>query len=249
MIARKSKAELEILRQSNRIVAEILAEIKRSVVPGISTAELDRLAEKLILSRGAESAFKGYRGYPAVLCTSVNEEVIHGIPGRRRLAAGDIVSLDVGVKYHGFYGDAAVTVPVGEIDAEKKALLRVTEEALAEGIRQARSDNRVSDISHAVQSWVEKHGFSVVRDFVGHGIGRELHEDPPIPNYGAPHCGDLLRPGMVLAIEPMVNAGGCAVHVLPDNWTAVTRDGRPSAHFEHTVAVTADEPEILTQGR
>lgn len=240
---------MQVLRESARIVVEVLSELKKNIVAGITTRELDRLAEELIRERAAVPAFKGYRGYPATLCTSINEEIVHGIPGPRLLCPGDIISLDLGVKHRGYYGDAAVTVPVDGIDEEKRRLIKVTEEALERSIRQAKAGNRLSDISHAIQSWVEGNGFSVVRSFVGHGIGSKLHEDPQIPNFGQPHQGPRLEPGMILAIEPMVNAGGHEVEVLEDNWTARTRDGKPSAHFEHVVAVTAGEPEVLTRGR
>jgi len=192
-------------------------------------------------------AFKGYRGFPASICVSVNEQIVHGIPGKRRLKEGDIVSLDLGVKLDGFFGDAAITVPVGKIDPESQKLLRVTKEALYKGIEQAQLGRRLSDISHAIQSWVEKHGFSVVRDFVGHGIGKNLHEEPQIPNFGRPNFGPRLKEGMVLALEPMVNTGSHEVKILDDGWTAVTADGSRSAHFEHSIAVTKDGPLILSE--
>lgn len=235
------------MRQAGRMVAELLEVLRKSVHPGISTIELDALAEKTIGRLGGKPAFKGYRGFPATICTSVNEEVVHGIPSRRKLKEGDIIGLDVGVVVEGYFADAAVTVPVGGVPARTQDLLAVTEGALYEGIRMARSSNRLSDISHAVQRAVETHGYSVVRDFVGHGIGAELHEPPQIPNYGAPGFGPVLKPGMCLAIEPMVNQGGVAVEVLDDGWTAVTKDRSLSAHFEHTIAVTENEPEILTR--
>lgn len=246
MIVCKSPAELERMLAASGLVADVLAELERAVQPGVTTAELDALAESLVRARGATPAFKGYHGYPATICTSVNEEVIHGIPSRRRLVAGDIVSIDLGVVLNGFYGDAATTVPVGRISPEAERLLRVTREALDRGIEQVQLGRRVSDISHAVQSHVERNGFSIVREFVGHGIGSRLHEEPQIPNYGEPGRGPRLAEGMVLAIEPMVNQGKPAVKVLSDGWTAVTRDGSLSAHFEHTVAVTAAGPVILT---
>jgi methionyl aminopeptidase len=238
------------MRTANMLVAEILAELASEARPGVTTADLDRLAEKRVLEAGAVPAFKGYRGYPATLCASVNEEVVHGIPSdSRRLSEGDIISLDMGVLIDGFYGDSAVTVGVGKISGEASTLLTITEEALYRGIDAARVGGRLSDIGHAVQGWVEEHGFSVVREFVGHGIGTKLHEEPQIPNYGQPGRGPRLAEGMVLAIEPMVNLGRAGVKVLPDGWTAVTRDGSLSAHFEHTVAITGDGPMILTTRR
>lgn len=242
----KSPVELERMAAANALVARILAELASVAAPGVTTRELDALAERRIREAGARPAFKGYRGYPATLCASVNEQVVHGIPSDRRLVEGDIVSLDMGVVLNGFYGDAAVTVGVGRISDEAARLLRVTEAALAEAIGCVRVGARVSDISHAIQRVVEGQGFSVVREFVGHGIGTQLHEEPQIPNYGAPGRGPRLAEGMVLAIEPMVNAGRPGVKVLADGWTAVTKDGSLSAHFEHTVAVTANGPRILT---
>jgi methionyl aminopeptidase len=217
------------------------------VAPGVTTADLDRTAEKLVRAGGGEPAFKGYRGYPCTLCASVNEQVVHGIPSSRALNDGDIISLDMGVKLSGFYGDSAVTVPVGRVSEEAATLLRVTRESLEKGIEQVRLGGRISDIGHAIQEHVEAHGFSVVREFVGHGIGAALHEDPQIANYGEPGRGPRLAEGMVLAIEPMVNVGRPAVRVLGDGWTAVTKDGSLSAHFEHTVAVTKNGPLILTR--
>ena len=217
------------------------------VAPGVTTADLDAAAERLVRAAGAEPAFKGYRGYPCTLCASVNEQVVHGIPSARALVEGDIISLDMGVKLNGFYGDSAVTVPVGRVSDEAATLLRVTRESLAKGIEQVRLGGRISDIGHAIQEHVEAHGFSVVREFVGHGIGAALHEDPQIANYGEPGRGPRLAEGMVLAIEPMVNVGRPAVKVLADGWTAVTKDGSLSAHFEHTVAVTKSGPLVLTQ--
>ena len=235
------------MRAANVLVADVLAELAAMVAPGVTTAELDAKAEALVRQAGAEPAFKGYRGYPASLCASVNEQVVHGIPSGRPLAAGDIVSLDMGVKLNGFYGDSAVTVPIGAVTPEVMRLLRVTQESLEKGIAQVRVGARVSDIGHAIQQHVEAGGFSVVREFVGHGIGAALHEDPQIANYGEPGHGPRLAEGMVLAIEPMVNMGKPAVRVLGDGWTAVTRDGSLSAHFEHTVAVTRGGPLVLTQ--
>jgi methionyl aminopeptidase len=246
VIVCKSAGELARMRAVNLLVAEVLAEIAAMVTPGITTAELDATAEDHVRRAGAVPAFKGYRGYPATVCISVNEEVVHGIPSRRKLAEGDIVSLDMGAVMGGFYGDSALTVPVGRIDARAAELLRVTEESLYHAIARVRVGGRVSDLGHAVQTLVESHGFSVVREFVGHGIGVELHEEPQVPNYGQPGRGPRLSEGMVLAIEPMVTVGKPAVKVLNDGWTAVTRDGSLAAHFEHTVAVTADGPLILT---
>jgi methionyl aminopeptidase len=243
----KSPVEIEKMRDASALVAEVLAELAGMVAPGISTLELDREAERLVRAAGAEPAFKGYRGYPCTLCASVNEQVIHGIPNKRPLVEGDVVSLDMGVKKHGFFGDSAVTVPVGRVSEEAQLLLRVTQESLAKGIEQVRLGGRVSDIGHAIQKHVEAHGFSVVREFVGHGIGASLHEEPQIANYGEPGRGPRLAEGMTLAIEPMVNVGKAAVKMLSDGWTAVTRDGSLSAHFEHTVAVTAQGPLVLTR--
>jgi methionyl aminopeptidase len=216
------------------------------VAPGVSTADLDAAAEAKVRAAGAEPAFKGYRGYPATLCASVNEQVVHGIPNRRALAAGDIVSLDMGVRLNGYYGDSAITVPIGPVSEEVTRLLRVTQEALESGIAQIKVGGRISDIGHAIQRFVEAEGFSVVREFVGHGIGAALHEEPQIANYGEPGRGPRLAEGMTLAIEPMVNMGKPAVKVLADGWTAVTKDGSLSAHFEHTVAVTNNGPDVLT---
>jgi methionyl aminopeptidase len=247
VITCRSGAELEKMRAAGRLVGEVLTTLSAMVEPGVTTADLDAVAEKLIADAGATPAFKGYHGYPATICASVNEEVIHGIPsGRRVLGEGDIVSIDVGASLNGYFGDSAVTLPVGRVSEEAAQLLRVTEEALYKAIERARSGGRLYDIGHAVQQHVEAHGFSVVREFVGHGIGQRMHEEPQVPNYGEPGRGPRLSEGMVLAIEPMVNAGKPAVKVLADGWTAVTRDRSLSAHFEHTVAVTAGEPWILT---
>jgi methionyl aminopeptidase len=234
------------MRVANALVADVLAELGAMVAPGVTTGELDAEAERLVRRRGAEPAFKGYRGYPATLCASVNEQVVHGIPSGRKLVNGDIVSLDMGVKLNGFFGDSAITVPVGQVSDEVLRLLNVTQQALDRGIEQVRIGGRISDIGHAIQHHVESYGFSVVREFVGHGIGASLHEEPQIANYGEPGRGPRLAEGMVLAIEPMVNMGRPAVKVLADGWTAVTRDGSLSAHFEHTVAVTRDGPLVLT---
>ncbi len=227
-------------------MARALKYLKAFIREGITTEELDRLAEEYIKRHGGIPAFKGYRGYPRSLCVSVNEEVVHGIPGKRRLKEGDIVSLDLGVLMDGYYGDAAITVPVGKVSELARKLIKVTEEALYRGIEMARPGNRLSDISHAIQTHVEKAGFSVVREFVGHGIGKQLHEEPQVPNFGPPNRGPRLEPGMVLAIEPMVNTGTWEVRILPNGWTVVTADGGLSAHFEHTVAITDNGPEILS---
>jgi len=228
------------------LVAQTLEALKGLISPGVTTEELDRFAEEFIRERGGIPAFKGYRGYPKTLCVSVNEEVVHGIPDKRRLKEGDIVSLDLGVVIDGYYGDAAITVAVGEVSEVAKRLIKVTEEALYKGIEQARPGNRLTDISHVIQRHVEEAGFSVVREFVGHGIGRQLHEEPQVPNFGPPNRGPLLEVGMVLAIEPMVNAGTWQVRISKNGWTVVTADGSLSAHFEHTVAITSNGPEILT---
>jgi len=246
MIIVKSSREIEQLKRSNAIVAEVFEKLKKMIEPGITTKELDQVAEEYILLKGGRPAFKGYRGFPATLCISINEEVVHGIPGQRRLKEGDIISLDVGVNFVGYFGDAAITLPVGEVDPEAKRLLEVTEKALYIGIEIAKRGNRLFDISYAIQRWVESHGFSVVRDFVGHGIGKDLHEEPQIPNFGAPHQGPRLEKGMVFALEPMVNEGTYEVRILSDGWTVVTADGKRSAHFEHTVAITEDGAEILS---
>jgi methionyl aminopeptidase len=235
------------MRAANSLVADVLAELATMVAPGVTTRDLDEAAETLVRDGGAEPAFKGYRGYPSTLCASINDQVVHGIPSTRAVSEGDIISLDMGVKLNGFYGDSAVTVPVGKVSDEAAALLRVTQEALEKGIAQVRLGGRVSDIGHAIQRHVEAYGFSVVREFVGHGIGSALHEEPQIANYGEPGRGPRLAEGMTLAIEPMVNIGRPAVKVLADGWTAVTKDGSLSAHFEHTVAVTKAGPLVLTR--
>jgi len=248
MIILKTQDEIEVMAKASKLVAETLQALKREVRPGVATEELDRLAEEFIRARGGVPAFKGYRNYPKTLCASVNDEVVHGIPSKRVLKEGDIVGLDLGAIVDGFYGDSAVTVPVGAIHSRTAELLRVTEETLYKGIEQAIVGNRLSDISHAIQRHAEAAGFSVVTDFVGHGIGRQLHEEPQIPNYGKPGQGPRLQVGMVLAIEPMINVGGSAVRVLEDQWTAVTRDGSLSAHFEHTITIQASgPPRILTK--
>ena len=246
MIVCRSQSEIEKLRRVNQLVGRILAELRAMAAPGITTADIDAVAEARVRDAGAEPAFKGYHGYPATVCASVNEQVVHGIPSKRKLVDGDVISIDMGAKLEGYFGDCAVTVPIGRVTAEAAALLRVTEESLFCGIAVVRPGARVSDIGAAVQQHVEAHGFSVVREFVGHGIGTSLHEEPQIANYGPAGRGPRLAEGMVLAIEPMVNAGKAAVKVLSDGWTAVTRDGSLSAHFEHSIVVTRDGCEILT---
>jgi methionyl aminopeptidase len=246
MVILKSPNEIEKIRQSNVIVAEILEILRKKVVPGTDTLTLDKISEELALARNAKPAFKGYRGYPYSLCTSVNQQVVHGFPSRRPLKEGDILSMDFGIFYNGYYGDAAITVPVGKVSKLARGLIETTKKALFLGIEQAVPGKRLSDISHAIQSHVEAAGFSVVRQFVGHGIGKALHEDPQIPNYGKPGMGIRLKPGMVIAIEPMVNVGSYEVRTLEDGWTTVTKDGSLSAHFEHTVAITEDGPVILS---
>jgi methionyl aminopeptidase len=246
VIILKSPREIEQLRIANAIAAEVLEKLKEGVKPGVTTQDLDGIAEETILSKGASPAFKGYRGYPKSICASINEEIVHGIPGQRRLKEGDLVSLDVGVNYHGYYGDAAISLPVGDVDPAARKLLEVTEKALYIGIDMAKVGNRLFDISYAIQQWVEKHEFSVVRDFVGHGIGKSLHEDPQIPNFGSPHQGPRLEKGMVFALEPMVNEGTYEVRILSDGWTVVTADGKRSAHFEHSIAILDGGAEILS---
>ena len=247
IIVLKSPAEIEKMRKSNRIVAEVLAAIKDVARPGIATIELERLCEEELKKRKVRPAFKGYRGYPYCLCTSVNEEVVHGMPSNRVLREGDIISVDVGVDCDGYYGDAAITMPIGRISEQASRLIDVTEVALRRAIEKAQVGNRLFDISYAVQSYVEKNGFSVVRAFVGHGIGRDLHEAPQVPNFGTPGRGVRLKAGMVFAIEPMINAGGSDIVILDDGWTAVTKDGSLSAHFEHTIAITENGPCILSK--
>ena len=247
MIILKSPEEVEKIAQACLIVAKTLDYLKGVVKPGITTKEIDHFADAYIKANDAVPAFKGYRGYPASVCTSLNNEVIHGIPSDRMLKESDILGIDLGVYKDGFYGDAAYTFPVGNIRPDVERLLRVTEESLYIGIENARSENRVSDISCSIQRYVESNGYSVVKAFVGHGIGKELHEEPQIPNFGIPGRGPRLRPGMTLAIEPMVNEGGHEVLILDDGWTAITMDGKLSAHFEHTILVTSDKPKILTK--
>jgi methionyl aminopeptidase len=249
MITLKSGHELELMREAGRIVAEVLAGIREAVAPGVTTAELEVIAGEIIVAKyDAVPSFKGYRGFPGMVCTSINEEIVHGIPGRRVLNEGDIISVDVGAIYKGYQGDAAITVPVGAVDATSQRLMDVTKEALRVGIEAAQPGNWTADISKAIQQYAESHGFSVVREYTGHGIGRQMHEDPQIPNYFESRMGRVrLRPGMTFALEPMLNAGSWQTRVLDDNWTVVTADGKRSAHFEHTVAVTKNGPEILTR--
>lgn len=247
MIILKTPDEIEIMARASKLVAETLQVLKREVRPGITTDDLDKIAEDYIRSGGGVPAFKGYRNYPKTLCASVNEEVVHGIPSKRELKEGEIIGLDLGAIIDGFYGDSAMTLPVGRIPPRVAELLRVTEEALDAGIAQAIVGNRLSDVSHAIQRHAEAAGFSVVTEFVGHGIGRQLHEEPQVPNYGKPGSGPRLQVGMVLALEPMVNMGKSSVRILDDAWTAVTKDGSLSAHFEHTMAIQASgPPRILT---
>jgi methionyl aminopeptidase len=247
LIVLKSPDEIKRMAESCRIVAEVLDGIKKYISSGITTIELDEFAESFILKRGAKPAFKGYNGYPASVCTSVNEQVVHGIPSKARLRDGDIISLDIGVYFKGFYGDAAITLPVGKINGNAEKLILATEKALHLGIEKAVIGNRLSDVSAAIQDYAESEGFSVVRELVGHGIGRQLHEEPQVPNFGKPGQGPEIKEGMTLAIEPMVNAGGWEVVVLNDGWTTITKDRRLSAHFEHTIAVTKDKNIILTK--
>lgn len=246
MISIKSAREIELMRIAGRIVAETLERLKEVVKPGITTLELDTIAEEYIKKSGGIPAFKGYNGFPASICSSVNEQVVHGIPSSLVLKDGDIIGIDIGAVYEGYVGDAARSFGIGNIDNEVKRLLRVTEESFFKGIEYALPGNRLSDISHRIQKHVESNGFSVVRDFVGHGIGSSMHEEPQIPNYGPPNKGPRLTAGMALAIEPMVNQGKYAVKVLKDGWTVVTADGKPSAHYENTIVITNGEPEILT---
>ncbi len=247
MIPIKSKEEIEHLRKSGKILASIVQELKEFIKPGIATKEIDRKVEKLIQERKAKPAFKGYRGFPASICISINQEIVHGIPSERVLKDGDITSIDIGIIFNEYFADTAFTVGMGKISEDLKHLIDVTKESLYKGIEQAKVDNHLSDISSAIQNFVETNNFSVVRDFVGHGIGKMLHEEPEVPNFGLPHAGPVLKEGMVLAIEPMVNMGTWRTRILDDGWTVVTQDGKPSAHFEHTVAITQSGPEILTQ--
>lgn len=246
MIILKSSREIEKMREAGKIVAETHAFLKELIKPGITTKELDLKAEEFIKKNGAKPAFKGYYGFPASICASINEEVVHGIPGVRCLKDGDIISIDIGAVFDGYYGDAAKTYAVGNISEKAEKLIQITKESFYEGLKFAKVGFRLSDISNAIQKYVEENGFSVVRDYVGHGIGKEMHEDPQIPNFGPPGRGPRLRPGMVLAIEPMVNEGSYHVKTLEDNWTVITTDRKLSAHYEHTIVITDNEPEILT---
>jgi methionyl aminopeptidase len=247
MVILKLPAEIEQARASNLIVAEVLSKLREKVKPGVRTRELDKFAEEIAAKRGAKPAFKGYRGYPHSLCTSINEVVVHGMPSERILVEGDIIGLDFGVYYRGFFGDATITLPVGKVAQKASRLIQVTEQSLYTGIAQVKDGNRLGDISAAVQAKVEAAGFSIVRDFVGHGVGKSLHEDPQIPNFGKKGRGIELKNGMILAIEPMVNEGNYKVKILPDGWTVVTEDGSLSAHFEHSVAITDNGPDILSK--
>lgn len=247
MITLKTERELKLMQEAGRIVALALDEVAKAIAPGITTAELDAIAEKTIVGYGARPSFKGYNGFPASICTSVNQEVVHGIPGLKQLRDGDIISVDVGAEINGYHGDAARTLPVGDVSPVAKSLIDTTEAALFQGIAAFKPGGRLTDISHAIESYVEAAGFSVVRDLVGHGIGRKLHEAPQVPNYGRPGRGTRLTPGLVLAIEPMVNVGTYAIDFMPDQWTVVTLDGSLSAHVEHTVALLEDGPLILTK--
>ena len=247
LISIKTAQEIAILRDAGKILAEIVEDLKRSLKEGITTREVDQAAEELIRQRGVVPAFKGYRDFPGCVCVSVNEEVVHGVPGNRLLRSGDIVSLDVGIIHKDYYSDIALTAEIGIVRDALKKLLEVTSQSLYKGIEQARVGNHLSDISHAIQTFVEANHFSIVRDFVGHGIGKNLHEDPEIPNFGPAHNGPILKEGMVFAIEPMVNMGTWQTRILDDGWTVVTQDGQPSAHFEHTVAIASQGPEIFTR--
>lgn len=247
MIVCKSDRELDYMRDAGKIVARAHRELKKAVKLGVTTLELDKIAEDCITAAGARPAFKGYHGFPASICASVNEQVVHGIPSLRKLENGDIISIDIGAEINGYYGDSAVTLPVGDVSTEALNLIRTTEEALYTGISKAVDGNRLSDISSTIQTFVESKGYSVVRDYVGHGIGSQMHEEPQVPNFGKPGRGPRLRPGMTLAIEPMVNLGTLEVMTLEDSWTVVTKDRRLSAHFEHSVVITDTVPEILTK--
>ena len=247
MIITKTPREIEIMREAGRIVALTHRELKKHIQPGITTGELDNIAEQFISSMDAIPSFKGYNGFRGSICASVNEELVHGIPGDRKLNEGDIISIDIGAKYKGYHGDSAWTYPVGEIDEKTEDLLKVTETSLFKGLDEAKPGVRLSNISHAIQSHVDPLGYSIVREYVGHGVGQELHEDPQIPHYGPPNKGPRLKPGMVLAVEPMVNAGKRYVKTLADNWTVVTQDGKMCAHFEHTIVITEEGYEILTK--
>lgn len=247
MIICKTPREIDIMRQAGKIVALTHEELKKHIQPGITTKELDAIAESIIRKYDAIPSFKGYNGFRGSICASVNEELVHGIPGKRALKDGDIISIDIGAKYNGYHGDSAWTYAVGDIDPETQRLLEVTEESLYRGLEEAKPGMRLSNISHAIQTYVEANNFSIVREYVGHGVGQDLHEDPQIPHYGPPNKGPRLKPGMVLAVEPMVNAGSRYVKTLEDNWTVVTQDGKMCAHFEHTIAITESGFEILTK--
>ncbi len=242
----KSPQEVDLMRHAGAVVGSVITLLKKSVEPGMTTKDLDNIARKEITRLGAKPTFKGYRGFPASICTSVNEEIVHGIPGRRVLREGDVVKVDVGATWDGLIGDAAVSLPVGEVTEDVKALIEATRESLLEGIKASIPGNRIGDIGAAVQAFGEARGYGVVREFVGHGVGRFLHEEPQVPNYGEPGKGPLLRPGMCIAIEPMLNLGDWRTRILDDNWTVVTADGMLSAHFEHTITITENGPEILT---
>jgi methionyl aminopeptidase len=246
MIPLKSEKDIRMLKASGEILSRVMRELEGFAKSGVSTLEIDSLAERLIHDNGAIPAFKGYKGFPASVCTSINEEIVHGIPSERKLKDGDIIGLDLGVNFKGYFSDAAVTLPIGKVDPKKQKLIQVTKEALELGIKEARVNNHLLDISARIQAHVESHGFSVVRQFVGHGIGLSLHEEPEIPNFGKPNQGPVLKSGMVLAIEPMVNMGGWESEILANGWTAVTKDRLASAHFEHTVAITEKGPQVLT---
>lgn len=247
MIPIKSPKDLQMLRRAGKILASVIYRVGKIVQPGITTLDIDRLSEELILKNKALPAFKGYRGFPGTACVSVNEEIVHGIAGPRVILEGDIVSIDLGLNFGGYFSDMAITLPVGKVDLDKKKLIDTARQSLDLGIKQARVGNYLTDISHSIQSFVEANGFSVVRQFVGHGIGVTLHEEPEVPNFGQAHSGPLLKSGMVLAIEPMINLGGWECCIMENGWTAVTKDGTPSAHFEHTVAITEKGPVILTK--
>lgn len=246
MIVLKSAKELERMRRAGWIVREAHREVQKAIRPGVTTKQLDRIADRVIRKHGAIPSFKGYNGFPGSICTSINNELVHGIPGNRVLREGDIISIDIGAQYEGYHGDSAWTYPVGRISETAERLLQVTEESLYRGLAKAKPGARMGDISHAIQSFVEAHGFSIVREYVGHGIGRQLHEEPSVPNFGFPGRGPRLKPGMTLAVEPMVNEGSRYVRTLDDNWTVVTVDGSLCAHFEHTIAITEEGHEILT---
>ncbi|MCX5709604.1 MAG: type I methionyl aminopeptidase [Candidatus Omnitrophica bacterium] len=246
MIPLRNEADLQLLRKSGKILAKVMLGLQELIAPGVATKEIDAAAQRLTLKEGALCAFKGYKGYPASVCVSINEEIVHGIPGERVIRQGDILSLDLGVNYKGYFTDAAITIPIGKITPSNQKLIDVTKAALFEGIKQAKIGSHLSDISHSIQEYAEINGFSVVRQFVGHGIGKNLHEEPEIPNFGLPGAGPLLKSGMVLAIEPMINTGTWEAEFLNNGWTAVTKDRLPSAHFEHTLAITDKGPEILT---